>query len=262
MNKNIYKVAFNWVAPVVVVIIIITGGFIEGLFVALAYIIYRFVDEQDKIYSYYGKRKYLKGKLKKAVLLYEKAFNTKKAEAKVCISYCYSLILSKQLQKASEILAITKQRKDIKEIEPQIIICENLLLWKNENRLIKAIMDLEKIQEQLKTTSYYGILGKMLIENGNLEKAQKFNEDAYRYNNNNEHILENLLRIYCLTEKYEKAIKVVPKLMKLKPFTKDAYYYSAIAYEKNDNKAKAQKMYNKMEKYEASILTSIKEGNN
>jgi len=257
MDNNFYKAAFRWVAPVVVVIIIITGGFIEGLVVLFAYLIYRYIDEKDKIYSYYGKRRYLEGKLTKATLLYEKAFKTKKAEPKVCISYCYSLILSKQLTKASEILSITKKMKDIDSIKSQIAICEALLLWKSENRLIKAIMDLERVPEEMKITSYYGVLGKMIIDSKNIQKAQKFNEDAYRYNNTNEHILENLLRIYCITEKYEKALKVIPKLLKYKPFTKDAFYYAKLAYEKNNDDKNAQKMLKKMNKCEASILTSI-----
>jgi len=258
MNKNIYKTAFNWVAPVVVVIIIITSElFLEGFLVLIAYLIYRLYDERDKVYSYYGKRKYLKGKLTKAVSLYSKAFKTNKAEPKVCISYCYSLILINQLQKADEVFNIILQMKDIKSIKPQILICEKLLLWKNENRLVKAIIDLEKADEELKTTSYYGILGKLLIESGNLQKAKIFNENAYKYNNQNEHILENLIRIYCLLEEYQKGLKVVPILLKQKPFTKDAFYYSGLIYEKNNDLQNAQKLYKKADKYEANIFTSV-----
>ncbi|MBN2853602.1 MAG: hypothetical protein JXQ23_12770 [Clostridia bacterium] len=257
MNRNMYKAAFNWVAPIVVVIIILTGEFLEGLLVLFAYIVFRFYDERDKVNSFFGKRAYLKGKYAKAVNLYSKAFKTNKAEPKVCISYCYSLILTGDFTKASEVLAIVRGMKDIDSIKSQILICENLLLWKIENRLVKAIIELEKAPEELKNTSYFHILGKMLIENNDMEKAKQFNEDAYRYNNKNEHILENLIRIYCMTEDYEKALKVIPVLMKQKPFTKNAFHYAGLAYEKTGDQLNAQKMYQKVDRFEKDIFTSI-----
>ncbi|MCK5757645.1 MAG: hypothetical protein KAH14_01020, partial [Clostridiales bacterium] len=80
MKNNFYARILNWVLPIFVVYIILTGGLIEGLFILFAYLVYRFISERDKFYSYFGKGKYLKGKLKKAIRYYEKAYKTNKSE--------------------------------------------------------------------------------------------------------------------------------------------------------------------------------------
>ncbi len=255
MDRNYYKTAFNWVAPVVVVVIILTGELFEGLTVLLAYLIFRFFDEKDRISAYYGKKAYLKGRYKKAVKLYAKAFKTNKAEPKVCVSYCYSLLLTGQVNKADEVLSLIKNMKNIETISAQILICEKLILYKGENRLIKAIMDLERAEQDLKNTSYHNILGKLYIENNDYSKAKTFCEDAYRYNKEDVHIIENLLRTYCLLEDYERAYKVIPILLKKKPFTYNAFYYMGLAYEKNNNREKAEKMYKRTEKSEKTIFS-------
>lgn len=255
MNRNYYKTAFNWVAPVVVVVIILTGEIFEGLTVLVAYLIYRFIDEKDKIKSYYGKKAYQKGHYKKAVKLYAKAFKTNKAEPKVCISYCYSLLVTGQIEKANDVLLLIKNMKGIEVIKSQILICERLILYKGENRLIKAIMDLERAEQDLKTTSYYNILGKLYIENNDYSKAKPFCEDAYRYNKEDVHVIENLLRTYCLLEDYERAYKVIPILIKQKPYTDNAFYYMGLTYEKNNEQVKADRMYKKAEKCEKTIFS-------
>ncbi|MCK5811955.1 MAG: hypothetical protein KAG94_03600 [Clostridiales bacterium] len=255
MGRNYYKTAFNWVAPVVVVVIILTGELFEGLTVLLAYIIFRFFDEKDKISAYYGKKAYLKGHYKKAVKLYKRAFKTNKAEPKVCISYCYSLLITGQTNKADEILSLIKNMKNIEEISSQILICEKLILYKGENRLIKAIMDLERVEQDLKNTSYHNILEKLYIENSDFKKAKIFGEQAYKYNKEDVHIIENLLRAYCLLEDYERAVKVIPILLKKKPFTDNAFYYMGLAYEKNNKLEKAEKMYKKAKEKEKTIFS-------
>lgn len=258
MRNNYYTKILNWVLPVVVVLIILTGELIEGLVVLTAYIIYRFYNERDKFFSYAGKRKYLKGKLQKAVEYYERAYKTNQAEAKVRISYVYALILTKQYQKAEEALAETRNAQDANTIQTQMVICEGVLQWKEEGNLKGGMAKLNRLDDELKTSSYYGIMGKMMIAAGNVEKAREFNEEAYRYNRKNPGILENLIRIYCDAEEFERAAKVAKIFLKKKPNTYDAFYYCALSFEKIGNNRKAERLYKKARSFETSVLSSVK----
>lgn len=257
MRNEYYTKILNWVLPIVVVIIILTGGLIEGLVVMTAYVIYRFYSERDKFFSYIGKRKYLSGKLKKAIIYYEKAYRTGRAEAKVIISYVYAMILNGDFNKAREILAESKKRHDASTVEMQTVICEALLQWKEDGKLKGAMSDLGRLDETMRASSYYGVMGKMMIESNDSAKAREYNEEAYKYNSKHAVILENLLRIYCIEEEYERALKVAKILIKRKPETLDAFYYCALAFEKSGKSRKAAGLYRKAMSYEETILSSV-----
>lgn len=247
----------NWVLPIVVIIIILTGGFIEGLIILTAYLIYRFYYERDKFFSYIGKRKYFNGKLEKAVQYYEKACRVSRVETKVKASYAYSLILTGRFQKAREILAEIKNHHEAEKVEMQVRVCESVLLWKEENSLRQAITRLEKLEEPLRTSTYYGVLGKMIIATGDMTRARKFSEEAYRYNSKHADILENLITVYCMEERFDRAMKVAEALLKKNPHTTDAYYYCGLAHEKNGKVKKARRLYKKALECDESIISNI-----
>lgn len=257
MRNNYYTKILNWVLPVFVVFIILTGNLIEALVILFAYIIYRFVSERDKFYSYFGKRRYLKGKLKRAIHWYEKAYMTKRAEAKVRVSYAYALILDGQFQKARETLAESSTVPDADTVVMQVAICEAVLRWKEDGNLVGAIQRLRHMDETMRTTSYYGVMGKMMIAAGDDAKAREFSEEAYRYNDKNAPILENLISIYCRTGEFDKAAKVAKLLIKKKPGSVDGWYYCGLALEKNGEASKAAGCYKKALSYEENLLTAI-----
>lgn len=257
MKNNFYTKILNWVLPVFVVFIILTGELVEGLFILFAYLVYRFISERDKFYSYIGKRKYLKGKLEQAIKYYEKAYRTNRAEAKVRISYAYALILGRRFQKAKEVLAESSNVPDADTIVMQIAICEAVLRWKDDGNLVGAIQRLKHMDKTLRTSSYYGVLGIMLIAAGDMAKAREFSEEAYRYNDKNASILENLIKIYCINEEYDRAYKVSGILVKKSPSTVDGWYYCGLANEKTGDMKKAVKYYKQALKCEETIMSTI-----
>ena len=174
MKDNYYARILNWVLPIVVVIVILTGGLIEGLVIMISYVVYRFYNERDKYFSFFGKNNYLKGNLKKSVKNYEKAYKTGKAEAKVVVSYAYALILDQNFQKGEEILSELKRRKDAETVYTQTSLCEAVMMWKRDGKLTNAISSLEHFDDTLRTSSYYGILGKMYLETANSKKSKRF----------------------------------------------------------------------------------------
>jgi len=258
MKNNFYARILNWVLPVFVVFIILTGGLIEGLFILFSYLVYRFISERDKFYSYIGKQKYLKGKLRKAIQYYEKAYRTKRAESKVRVSYAYALILAGEFQQSREALAESSNAPDVDTVIMQRAICEAVLRWKDDGNLVGAIQRLRHMDDTLKTTSFYGVLGKMMIASNDAKKAREFNEEAYKYNDKNAPILENLISIYCEAEEYDRALKVSDILVKKIPSTVDGWYYCGLANEKTGNTKKAARYYMKALSCEETILSVIK----
>lgn len=257
MKNNFYTKILNWVLPIFVVFIILTGGLIEGLFILFAYIVYRFVSERDKFFSYIGKGKYLKGKLQKAIKYYEKAYKTQKAESKVRVSYAYALILAGNFQKAHEVLAESSGAPDVDSVFMQRTICEAVMRWKEDENLVGAIQRLKHIDESLRTSSYYGVLGKMMIATNEMDKAREFNEDAYKYNDKSAVILENLITVYCNAGEFDRALKVAGIFVKKNPATVDGWYFCGLANEKTGNMKNAVKYYKKALKCEETILSLI-----
>ena len=258
MKNNFYARMLNWVLPIFVVFIILTGSLIEGLFILFAYLVYRFINERDKYYSYIGKGKYLKGKLGKAIRYYEKAYKTNKSESKVRTSYAYALILARRFQSAHEVLAESSTAADVDTVTMQRAICEAVLRWKEDENLVGAIQRLKHMDDSLRTSSYYGVLGKMIFATGDISKAREFSEEAYRYNDKNAPILENLIIIYCVSEEYERAVKVAGILVKKSLANIDGWYYCGYAYEKTGNIRKANKYYKKALTCEETVLSLIK----
>ncbi len=258
MKNNFYARILNWILPIFVVYIILTGGLIEGLFILFAYLVYRFISERDKFYSYFGKGKYLKGKLKKAIRYYEKAYKTNKSESKVRTSYAYAMILAGKFQEAREVLAESSTASDVDTVIMQRAICEAVLRWKEDGNLVGAIQRLKHMDETLRTSSYYGVMGKMIYATGDMSKAREFSEEAYRYNDKNAPILENLITIYCEFEEYERAAKVAGILVKKSIANLDGWYYCGYAYEKTGNMKKAVRYYKKALTCEETILSLIK----
>ncbi|MFO7636902.1 MAG: hypothetical protein R6W96_06310 [Clostridia bacterium] len=257
MRNNKYRSILNWVFPVVVVLVILTGGIFETAFVLIGYIVYRFYTERDRIHSYYGKKHYLKGKLGKSVERYEKAFNTNMAENKVIISYVYSLILSGDIEKANEIMDFVREIDKKEDIESSLLICEALLKWKNTGNIRSGIILMESAASELKNSSYYANLGRLYLLSGQFVQASALTREGYEYNRNNSIILENLLYLLLKDKEDEKALPVAKELLKAGPHTPDALYYSALAFENSKNWKIAGKLYKKAMEYEHTALSLV-----
>jgi tetratricopeptide (TPR) repeat protein len=65
--------------------------------------------------------------------------------------------------------------------------------------------------------------------------------------------------VHCINEEYDKALSAANKLIssnkKFRASSQDAYFYSALAYEKNGDKEMAKKLYIKALQYENTTMT-------
>jgi tetratricopeptide (TPR) repeat protein len=85
----------------------------------------------------------------------------------------------------------------------------------------------------------------------------KFSEEAYKYNSKHGDILENLITVYCMEKRFEKALKVAETLLKKNPHTTDAYYYCGLAHEKAGKVKKANRLYKKGLECDESVISNI-----
>ena len=79
-----------------------------------------------------------------------------------------------------------------------------MLLMKT-GRLYEAVEELEEIFPTYKNTTLYGSLGFCYLVQGDMKKAQQFNEEAYEYNSDDPVIMDNMMQTYAKLGQFEKA---------------------------------------------------------
>lgn len=198
-----------------------------------------------------------KGNVQEAIDWLGKAYKTGSAKASVACTYGYMLLKYGNLEEALSIFTQLLTSSKLSD-EDRFNIQSNyaLALWK-KGQLDDAISLLEKVISKFKNTNNYGSLGYLYILKGDLDKALKFNLEAYDYNNTNGIILDNLGETYYLLDDLENANKIFTELMALNPKFPEAYYDYALVYEKMGNKEKCIEYLKKAMQYKPNFLSAI-----
>jgi tetratricopeptide (TPR) repeat protein len=211
----------------------------------------------SKIYSYLAIKNYSKGNLKKARKYYKKAYEAKVKELPIVASYAYLLILLGEYDQAEEVLNFLESMKPEGKAATSLMLCNAVLKWKRDKNLIAALAKVEAMDETMRNQWYYNVYAKLCIFSGNIEKAIK----GYEYLKTNPVAVENLLIIHCINAEYDKALSAAEKLINgkknMKASSQDAYFYSALAYEMNNDFETAKKLYVKALQYENTTMTYI-----
>lgn len=257
-NKTAIK-TINWLVPIFIVGLIIFNSTTEALVLAVAYFIYRVIIELSRIYSYIAIKNYSKGNLIKARKYYKKAYEAKVKELPIVASYAYLLILLREYEKAEEVLNELEQMKPEGKSMISLMLCRAVLAWKTQKNLILALSKIEAMDETMRNQWYYNVYAKLCIFSEDVEKAKQAAIKGYEYLKTNPVAIENLLIIHCINEDYDKALSAAQKLINgkknMKPSSRDAYYYCALAYEKNNDTDMAAKLYVKALEYEDTSMT-------
>lgn len=200
---------------------------------------------------------YQKGNSEEALNWLEKAYKTGNAVIDTVTTYGYLLLKTGHLDHSIKIfteeLASPKlSPKDRYSIKSNYA----LALWK-QGKLDEAINLFEEIFPNYKNTNVYGSLGYLYNLSGNLEKALKFNLEAYEYNDTSGVILDNLGQIYYLMGELEKADEIFKKLMALNPKFPEAFYDYALVLEKMGDKEKCIEKLRNALLYKPNFLSGI-----
>jgi len=256
MNSKLKGLITGFILPVVLVIIAAKINKWLGIAVLVIYLLFLAYRSRAAVYTIIGTRNYGLGRLDEAVKWFGRAYATKHASLRAAVSYAYLLLKNRELQKSEEILKKLIGENSGSEDLPYIKSIMALVLWK-KGELGQAVDMLEEVIQTYKTTSVYGSLGYLLILEGDLEKALKFNLEANEYNSSDNIINDNLGQNYYLLGMYDKANEIYEKLISKSPGFPEPYYNYGLVLEKLGNREKALEMLKKSLDYKLTYLSTI-----
>ena len=94
-----------------------------------------------------------------------------------------------------------------------------------------------------------------------MDKALKFNQEAYEYNDSNSIIMDNLGQAYYLNGDYSKAAEIYEKLMAANPTFPEAYYNYGLVLLAMGKKEEALEMMKKALNYDFTYLSTVTKEN-
>lgn len=209
------------------------------------------------IYLIKANMAFQKGNVQEAIDLLGKAYKTGCAKASVVSTYGYMLLKYGKIEEAIKVF--TEQFNSPKLTDADRYNIQSnyaLALWK-KGKIDEAITLLEKVITNFKNSNIYGSLGYLYNLKGDLDKALKFNLEAYDYNNSNGIILDNLGETYYLLGDFDNADKIFKELMAKDPKFPEAFYDYALVYEKLGNKEKCIEYLKKAMQYKPNFLSAI-----
>ncbi len=210
-----------------------------------------------QIYVIKANLAFQKGNAQEVLDLLGKAYKTGSAKASVVSTYGYMLLKHGRLEEAMSIFTELFNSSKLSATEKFDVQANYALaLWK-KGQIDEAITLFEKVIASYKNTNIYGSLGYLYNLNGNLDKALKFNLEAYDYNNTNGIILDNLGETYFLLGDFENADKVFKELMALNPKFPEAFYDYALVLEKMGDREKCIEYLNKAMQFKPHYLSAI-----
>jgi tetratricopeptide (TPR) repeat protein len=253
---KIVSALLKFILPIIIIFIAFTSNALAGLALLLIYAAILAYTGRATLFRLIGGTQYSKGNLEQALAWFEKSCNTKKAKPGAIISYGYILLKTGHPDKAEQVLLDLLKKKPGKDNEFQIKSNLSLVYWK-KGRLDEAVALLEEVIAEYKTTTIYGSLGYLLIMQGDLDKALKFNLEAYDYNSTNAIILDNLAQNYFLKGMFDESQETYGKLLAQNPSFPEAYYNYALLLVELGQKDKALEMLEKALNSKFSYLSDL-----
>lgn len=164
-----------------------------------------------------------------ALKLYEEFYSNGTILSSYLLPYSLLLIKAGNFDKAIEVLKKAENAKDLRpEGRRQIMSNYSVCLYK-KGFLDKAIEVLERVHEKTPCGLIYQTLGYLYIEQGDKERALRFNLEALEYDDEDSVILDNLGQIYYrLFEDKEKAREYFQRAISIKKAQIDTLYFLAL----------------------------------
>lgn len=234
----------KWLLPLVLVIIAFNVNVWLGLFVIFIAVAAAFLLNRSGYYAYRANLAYSRGQKEEALKWFERAVAYENAPPFARISYGYLLLRNGQTEQAEQqfkkALAMNLPREAKRSAELNMA----LVKWK-KGQLQEAIRDLEQVYEDYKTTALYGTLGYLYIEQGDLDQALRFNEEAYDYNDSDAVILDNLGQTCYLRGEYDRAMEIYERLVDKNPAFPEPYFHFGQVWMAKGNKEMARLYFEK-----------------
>jgi len=224
--KKLKNIIIYFLFPVAIVALTLAGlSFILIFLIPIYFTVFTIFQYENirKILAGYNSKR---GKTNKALRHIYKAYKVKNSSIHTALVFIYMLLKSGKYDKAGEIITEVEVREMSEYEGHQLETNKALYLWK-KNRINESLELYEKLMEDGKSTVLYGSYGYVLTLGGNLSKALKVNEEAYKYNSNDKAIMDNIGLTYTLIGDYDKAFDIYEKLLLKVPNFPEAYYNAA-----------------------------------
>lgn len=115
---------------------------------------------------------------------------------------------------------------------------------------------IQEVHNKLKNTRTYALLGYLLIEAGDLDKALAFNLEAYDYDDTDAELIDNLAQTYYRLGDKENALKYF-KLAEENPDQISTLYHLGCLYQEKGDLEGAREMFNRALERDISAISSI-----
>ncbi len=211
----------------------------------------------SQMYAMKANNAFRSGNIEETTAWLKKAHDTGSAKANVVTTYGYILLKYGNPEEAEKVLK--EQLASSKLANNDRFNAKSnyaLVLWK-KGLLDEAIATFEEILPYYKNTNIYGSLGYLYNLAGDLERALKFNLEAYDYNSSGAIILDNLGQTYYLMGDYEKACEIFKKLMDMNPKFPEAFYDYALVLEKMGDREKCIEKLKTALLYKPNYLSAV-----
>ncbi|HOB20652.1 MAG TPA: tetratricopeptide repeat protein [Candidatus Atribacteria bacterium] len=199
----------------------------------------------------------IRGKADKALVLYEKAMAKGVSIPGCQMAYGVMLLRRGEFEQARQVfgrLIIEYPHSD--PVRNRAKVNQALAYWKLGD-LDTALDMLTEVHNKLRNSRTYSILGYLLIEAGDLEKALEFNLEALDYDDTDEEILDNLGQIYYLKGDLDEALRYFGKAYEENPDQLSTLYHLGCIYHDKGDKAKALEYLKKASARDISALSTV-----
>lgn len=181
----------------------------------------------------------------KALLMFKKAYDTKRASGPISLSYGILLLRCGHPEEAlnvfNTIILYSKAKDLIKNQAKQY----RTLTYYKLGQESEALEEAQEIFDKFKNTVSYALLCYLkLATNQPIDEILPLCEEAYEYNNEDRDIVDNLALANIRSGNFDKAKELVDIMIEKFPTFTEAYYHGAIVYKKLGDLNKAKELIN------------------
>ena len=249
----------SFVLPIVIIFFAFTISFVVGFLAFALVLLWTAWNFRAEIYTPIAQKKFQQSH-SDGYKWFEKALNTGKMRPYNVLFYAYMLLRDGELDKAETLInKTTYMHKD--KISADVKISANLNLalikWKR-GKLPVAIADLEELyNDGHKSSVLYGTLGYLYIIHGDIDKAYRFNKEAFEYNDTDNIVADNWGNSLYLKGEMDSAYEIYEALMEKNPKFMEAYYNFALVLDAKGEKDRAIDMLEKTLTMEEKYLSEL-----
>lgn len=255
-NLNRFKKVINTVIILAIMVMFLVTR-LYGTIAIVIYLVYLLYKVLPSIYMIIGRNRYSVINSDAGFKWFEKAYNTNRLSVTNQVFYAYLLLKHENLI-YSEIILENLIKQDIPNRDEAIVFLNySLVLWKKGDNE-KSLQYAESAYKIIRNTVIYGTLGYLINDFCSVEKALKFNEEAYSFNSSDFVISDNYALALLNSNDNDIAEQILIRVTSSGPKFPEPYYNLGCLYLKKKMYSEAKTCFEKALVQEYNYLSSLK----